>query len=59
MTFSRELPYNDLPPLPPLGVIETPAVLKKAIAANRALAELKGMAQLIPNQGLPIDGLVL
>lgn len=59
MSYSRSQPYNDLPPLPPAGVVETPAVLKKAISANRALAELKGMAQLIPNQGILTDGLAL
>ncbi len=52
-------PYNELPPLPPPVVVETPAVLKKAIAANRALAELKGMAERMPNQGMLIDSLVL
>lgn len=59
MAFERTKPYNDLPALPPAQQIETLAVLKKAIAANRVLAELKGMAQLIPNQGILIDGLVL
>jgi Fic family protein len=57
--FNRNQPYNDLPPLPPAIEVETPAVLKKAIAASRVLAELKGVAQRIPNQGILIDGLVL
>jgi cell filamentation protein, protein adenylyltransferase len=35
-------PYNDLPLLPPKAELETKAVLRKAIAANKALAELKG-----------------
>lgn len=59
MSFNRNQPFNDLPPLPPAVEVETPVVLKKAIAASRALAELKGLAQLIPNQGILIDGLVL
>jgi Fic family protein len=59
VTFNPNQPYNDLPPLPPAIEVETPAVLKKAIAASRVLAELKGLAQLIPNQGILIDGLVL
>lgn len=42
--FERDKPYNDLPPLPPAGDIESTAVLKKAITASRAMAELKGMA---------------
>jgi len=35
-------PCNDLPLLPPKAELETKAVLRKAIAANKALAELKG-----------------
>lgn len=53
MPFDRSLPFNDLPLLPPPGVeLETRAVLKQAIGANRALAELKGAGDLIPNQAL-------
>ncbi|MCM8596142.1 Fic family protein [Accumulibacter sp.] len=57
--FDRDTPFNDLPPLPPTTEVETPAVLKKAIAASRALAELKGMAERMPNQVMLIDSLVL
>lgn len=57
--FNRNLPYNDLPPLPPAYEIETAAVLKKTISASRAMAELKGMAERIPNQAMLIDSLVL
>ncbi len=50
MTFRRDVPYNDLPPLAPAGVeLETRAILKQAITANRALAELKGASDLLPN----------
>ena len=42
MPFDPDKPYNDLPLLPPKAEIETKAVLRKAIAANRPLAELKG-----------------
>lgn len=52
-------PYNELPPLPPLTDLETSAALKKAIAANRHLAELKGLVNSIPNQSILIDGIVL
>lgn len=54
-----------LPPLKPLAQavtparFETPAVLKKLIAANRQLAELKGVAASIPNQGILISTLGL
>jgi cell filamentation protein, protein adenylyltransferase len=35
-------PYSDLPLLPPKLELETKGVLRKTIAANKALAELKG-----------------
>lgn len=42
--------------LPAQG-FETPAILKKLAAASRALAELKGVAASIPNQGILINTL--
>jgi len=39
--------------------IETTKVLKKTIQANRALAKLNGVAQIIPNQNILINSLVL
>ena len=59
MTFDRSKPFNALPLLPPPVDLETKAVLKQAIAANRALADLKGLARQIPNQGVLINGIVL
>ena len=52
---------SDLPPLSRLKAerFETPAILKKTAAASRKLAELKGMAASIPNQGILINTLVL
>ncbi len=41
MPFDPAKPYNALQLLPPKADLETKAVLKKAIAANKALAELK------------------
>ena len=41
MKFDPEKPYDDLPLLPPSVEVETRPVLKKAIQAGRALAELK------------------
>jgi Fic family protein len=55
MPFDPQTPHNDLPLLPPPGELETRAVLKKAIAANKALAELKGGGELIPDQSLLIQ----
>jgi hypothetical protein len=38
MSFDPNNPYNDLALLPPKAELETKAVLRKAIAANKALA---------------------
>lgn len=48
-----------IPTLPPPGVEETPAVLRALAQAHRHLAELKGRAASIPNQGILIDTLAL
>lgn len=39
--------------------LETKAVLRKMVSANRALAELKGAARSIPNQNILINALAL
>ena len=52
-------PTYIIPPLPPAVDLETVPVLKALAAANRALAELKGRAATIPNQGILIDTLAL
>ncbi len=59
MAFDPRKPYNDLPPLPPKADIETKAILKKAIAAGRTLAELKGLGHTIPDQAMLVNTLVL
>lgn len=59
MTFRPNVPYNDLPALPPAGDIETKAILKACIAARAALAELKISGQLIPNQAVLINSIPL
>jgi Fic family protein len=48
-----------LPPLPPPGELETPAVLRALAEAHRRLGELKGRAASIPNQAILIDTLAL
>lgn len=48
-----------IPVLPPPVEFETIAILKAVNIANRNLAELKGMAKTIPNQGILIDSLSL
>ena len=59
MSFDPKQPYNNLPLLPPACELETRAVLKKCVAANRALAELKGAGDLIPNQAILINAIPL
>jgi Fic family protein len=45
--------------LPPAAALETRAVLRRAITASRALAELKGAGDLIPNQAILINAIPL
>jgi cell filamentation protein, protein adenylyltransferase len=59
MSFDPQQPYNDLPLLPPACELETKRVLKRCVAANKALAELKGAGDLIPNQAILINAIPL
>lgn len=59
MSFNRNKPYNDLPDLPPKTDVETNTILKMAIRANKAMAELRISGQLIPNQSILIQALNL
>ena len=59
MTFDPTKPYNDLPLLPPAVDIESKALLKACIDARAALAELKSVGALIPNQAVLINTIPL
>lgn len=48
-----------IPELPLKQFKETSGILKKAISANKLIAELKGIAHTIPNQGILINTLAL
>ncbi len=52
-------PTYSIPTLPPPVELETVKVLKALNLASRALADLKGQARTIPNQGILIDTLTL
>ncbi len=52
-------PFNTLPDLPPNADVETKSVLKQCIGARAALAELRQVAELIPNQSVLIGSLPL
>ena len=58
--FEPNLPYNDLPDLPPpADLVESTRVLKHCINARVALAELKQAAELIPNSAVLVNALPL
>ncbi|SNY99564.1 Fic family protein [Flagellimonas pacifica] len=57
--YNKEQAYNSLPVLPPTIDIETKAILKQAITANKVLAELKGRADEIPNQSMLVNAITL
>ena len=59
MRFDPTQPHNQLPLLPPACELETKAVLKKCVSAHKALAELKGAGDLIPNQAVLINAIPL
>ncbi len=52
-------PYDALPLLPPAMELESNTVLKAAIGAHAALAELKGIGQTIPNQNVLLGSISL
>lgn len=53
------IPTYAIPDLPPPVELETVRVYKALTRASRALADLKGQARTIPNQGILIDTLAL
>jgi len=57
MVYRPNEPYNDLPLLPPPCDLESVRVMRKCVTASRALAELKGAGNLIPNQTMYLQEL--
>ena len=57
--FDRQIPYNDLPLLPPKADIETKKILRKTISAGRALAQLNATLLNLPNPTLFLDTIYL
>ncbi len=58
--YDRNKPYNQLPALPPPeGKVITLEVLKAVNRANKALAELKGLAKKLPNQAMLVNTIAL
>jgi Fic family protein len=58
-SFDKKMPYNNLPLLPPRVDIETKNILRKTISAGRALAQLNGALQNLPNPTLFLDTIYL
>jgi Fic family protein len=56
-SWRPDRPYNDLPPIPPAGILETRPVLRACVESRAALAGLKQAAELIPNQSMHINTL--
>jgi Fic family protein len=59
MAFRPDEPYNNLPLLPPTYDLESVRVMRRCLTASRALAELKGAGNLIPNQAILINAIPL
>lgn len=58
--FDRTKPYNNLPLLPPPDEkIMTVEIFKALNKANKALAELKGLAKKLPNQSMLVNTIAL
>lgn len=58
--YDRNKPHNGLPLLPPDdNKVETKEVLKALNNANKALAELKGIAKKLPNQSMLVNTIAL
>ena len=52
-------PYNSLPLLPSKDFIETDSILRQLINSHKALAELKGYAELLPNKSIVLSSITV
>jgi Fic family protein len=60
VSWSPDVPFNDLPPLPPAGLdLEPKPVLKSTVQARTALATLAQASQLLPNPNVLIHAVPL
>lgn len=58
--LNSEQPFNDLPLLPPQREkIETVKVLRQLVKSSVALAELKGLAKVLPNPAILLNAVIL
>lgn len=59
MAYNKNIPYNDLPNLPPNGFTESSEILKHLAKASRYLGELEGLCASLPDPQLLINTIVL
>ena len=57
--FDPKVPYNDLPPLPPMCDLGTGEILRATVDAGRMLAELKGRSAALPNPAILLNTIAL
>lgn len=58
--YDRNVPYNQLPPLPPATELyRDEEVFDRLMVASRRLAELKGLASTLPNQSIFVNTIAL
>lgn len=59
MSYDRTKPFNDLPLLPPEAISDDLDILKKLVAASRALAGVNGNVQRLPNPYMLVNTIAL
>lgn len=58
--YDRNVPYNNLPPLPPSAeCFQGGKLFELVTSASRKLAELKGIASMLPNQSIFVNTIAL
>ena len=53
------IPFNNLPIIPPKIDLETKPIMRKLAVTRAALAEMKGIGEIIPNQSMLINTLTM
>jgi Fic family protein len=59
MAYDPDVPYNELPLLPPATDLDDIQILKKVNTANIALARLNGVSLAVPNRELLLEPLTV
>lgn len=59
MAYHKNIPFNDLPDLPPVNFTESPEILRHLAKASRYLGELNGLCASLPDPDLLINTIVL